>query len=448
MTSVFCFICSPSLGILDNWLPVLWKLRQAEPRARLLCVLPKPRSVDEIDLSSVLTVLAGRVFDQVAFRSHAGNWMTAATLPEAVALNRLGRVEAMAHAVAHRLEKAAGASRAAGALRTGLRRLERRAGPRTGALADPGAILAPVRAVLYDVSEEAKPYNADLMKHLDGVPRFSIAHGIDVKARDHEPRVPQHLGDHLDVTAYLFSGLEAARYREVFGLAERSLKVMGIPRHEPEWMATIVGESREAAAELGDGFVFVVSKPLNKRYLFPERKRAALEDVRRLASELGVRVVIKRHPKEHADGVCEAVFGREHYGDRWVYSNLHPFVLGAKCALAVSFASFVVLDMNALRTPVIERLDLRGIPLYDNPGALRDEDGEPVFSFRFWGVALGASDYARLKHHAGEIARDRAGIVDRLAERYRALFPVVPDVCATIARDISSRSLTRAEAAI
>ena len=97
--------------------------------------------------------------------------------------------------------------------------------------------------------------------------------------------------------------------------------------------------------------------------------------------------------------------------------------------------------MIALGTPVIERLDLRGIPRYDNPDALRDERGEPVLSYRYWGLALGASEYVALKRHADEIINHREGVVGRLVARYRELFPTIPDPSATIAQDVLSRCL-------
>jgi hypothetical protein len=429
-----CFVCSPSLGILDNWLPVLWNLRKASSRITLVCVLPRPRSVDELDLSNVLVVLAGTVFDRVMFRSHAGNWLSTPTFPEAVALHRLGRGEAVWHNVANRLQAGRLTAPASRALRRGLELLERCGRARADAVVRPEAVLEPVRAVLYDITEELKDYNADVMRCLDGVPRFSLLHGIELKSPTAGPQQSYELTSiRASATAYLFSDLERDLYRHG---RDMTLRVVGIPRHEPQWMQTIIEHGSAAAAELGEGFVFVISKPVNKRYLFRERKRQALEHVRRLASELGRKVVIKRHPKEHADGLCEDVFGREAYGERWAYSNLHPFVLGTRCAFAISLRSSVVLDMIAVGTPVIELVDLRGIPRYDHADAPRDEQGEPVLGYRYWGLVLGASEYGRLKRHAEEILEARDRVVRPLVSRYRELFPLAPDAAASMAQDV------------
>jgi hypothetical protein len=436
------FVCSPSLAILDNWLPALWKLRDAESQVDLVCVFPRSRSVDEIDLSNVLISLAGAIFDRVLFRSHAGNWLLASTFAEAVALNRLGRVEALAHGAANRLRDGRVASAVSGAVRYGLQGLERGVSDRATAVVRPRIVLQSVRAVLYDVSEERKEYNDELMRHLEAVPRFSICHGIEIRSRPHGPGAPHNAGPwKAGLTAYLFSALEKEHYREEFALLDAMLKVVGIPRHEPEWMRLIIAQSGDAAAQVGEGYILVISKPVNEKHLPRERKRQAFEDIKRLARALGTTIVVKRHPKERADGLCEEVFGRDTYGERWVYSNLHAFVLGARCAFAIAFHSAVVLDMIALGTPVIERLDLRGLPWYDHSDALRDDRGEPILNYRHQGLALGASDYERLRGHADEIVRDRDGVVAGLVARYRELFPTVAEPSATIARDVLSKCL-------
>ena len=224
------------------------------------------------------------------------------------------------------------------------------------------------------------------------------------------------------------------------GLSASVLKVVGIPRHESRWIRTIVEETRTAEEKIGEQFILVISRPAVTPYFPPERKRRALEDIKRLAfDDLGVKVVVKLHPKEHHEGLYEGVFGLDSYGDRWVYSKLHAFVLGPKSLFAISFYSGVAVDMVRLRTPIIERLDLRGIPECDNVQSLRDAAGAPVFSYRYLGLVIGASDYWSLKRSAGEIIAAREKIVARLMARYRELFPSVDSPIAVIAKDVMSR---------
>ena len=430
-----CFVCSPSLGILDNWLPVLWELRGDRNDIELVCVFPRSRSVDEIDLSSLLFSLAGSVFDKVVFRSPAGHWLSAPSFSEAKKLNRLGAVETVAHSLAYRLRRWRPTAFASTALQRALQLLERQTKAKDAAVVHPETFLKPIRGVLYDAYEETKEYNRDLMKHLSGIPKFSLGHGINIPVQTHPPQGHDDLAlTGQDVTAYLFSDLERPLYKDRYALTDSALKVVGVPRHERPWVKRIIDQSE--SPELGEGFVFVISRPANAHNFPRDRKRQALEDIARVASELGIKIVVKLHPKEHPDGLCEDVFGRDACGKAWVYSNLHPFVLGSKCAFAVTFYSGVAVDMLALGTPVIERLDLRGIPQYDHSEALRDEHGEPILNYRYWGLVLGASDYSRLKRHADACIHDREPVVRQLVSRYRKLFSAVQHPAAMIAQDV------------
>ena len=437
-----CFVCSPSLGILDNWLPVLWELRRDRNDIELICVFPKSRSVDEIDLSSLLFSLAGSIFDKIVFRSHAGQWLSAPSFSEAKSLNSLGAVETVAHSVANRLRRWRTTAFTSSTLRRALQLLERQTNAKDAAVVHPATFLKPIRGVLYDVYEETKDYNRDLMKHLGGIPRFSLGHGINISVQTPPPQTHLDLAPKgQDVTAYLFSDLEKPLYKDRYALADSALRVVGVPRHEQAWVKRIIDQSGYPD-ELGEGFVFVISKSANRRRFPRDRKRQGLEDIARVASELGMKIVVKLHPKEHPDGLCEDVFGRNAYGKVWVYSNLHPFVLGSKCAFAVTFHSGVAVDMLALGTPVIERLDLRGLPQFDHSEALRDEHGEPISNYRYWGLVLGASDYSRLKRHAEACIHDRDRVMSQLVSRYRKLFSAVQHPEAMIAQDVFASCAT------
>ncbi len=300
----------------------------------------------------------------------------------------------------------------------------------------PKTFLKPIRGVLYDVYEETKKYNLDLMKHLSGIPRFSLGHGIHVHVHTSRPLKKRALAPTgQDVTAYLFSDLERPHYKARFALTDSTLRVVGIPRHERSWMKRIIDQSKDPG-ELGEGFIFVISQAANAHTFPRDRKRQALQDIARVASELGMKIVVKLHPREQPDGLYEDVFGRDADGKGWVYSNLHPFVLGSKCAFAVTFHSGVAVDMLALGTPVIERLDLRGIPQHDHSEAMRDEYGAPILSYRYWGLVLGASDYSQLKRHADACIHERERIMNQLISRYRKLFSTVQHPAAMIAQDV------------
>lgn len=435
-TSTICFICSPGLGILDNWLPIIFELREERPDVDFLFVLPKANSVGLIDPDNVLIKMAANIFDTILFRSYSGLWLHVDTFKEAQDINELTPLAFHLHTFARRVSRFDLFGLFSRFIYSVYKAVDlKRYSNKILKLED---ICSSVKAVLFDVYEEAKDYNSDLMHALHGVPKFSICHGIDINSFPIVSRCPEP-GKQNNIIAYLFSKYEKDYYKGTFCLDDSDLKVVGIPRHNIKWMEKIIREQKRISNELlWDDYIFIISRPLSQYFPY-EKKRKALEDINRLAfKELNKRIVVKFHPKERDDGLYKKIFGAETYGKKWIYSNHHPFVLGEKCTFAISFLSGVVLDMLAMDVPVIEYLDLRGISEYDNHESLRDDSGDPVFSYRYFGVVLGASNYEQLLLHAHDIIENRSHVINGLKAQYNKKFPSHGYVSKTITSDILS----------
>ena len=76
------FLCSPSLGLLDNWLPVIWRLKEKRKDLKFIIIFPKSNAIDQINLSSVLIILATKVFDSVIYKSHSDYWLHSNTFSQ------------------------------------------------------------------------------------------------------------------------------------------------------------------------------------------------------------------------------------------------------------------------------------------------------------------------------------------------------------------------------
>ena len=99
--------------------------------------------------------------------------------------------------------------------------------------------------------------------------------------------------------------------------------------------------------------------------------------------------------------------------------------------------------MLALGVPTIEYLDLRGIPEFDNYESLRDKSGNPVLSYRYLDLVLGASDYQELKFYASEIINNRDNIISKLLTRYNEIFPRINHINDKISKDIITKVLRK-----
>ena len=60
------FLCSPNMGIIDSWMPVIYKLNEIK-EIDLIIIIPSPAIVRNIDLSNVLIKIATEVFSKIIF---------------------------------------------------------------------------------------------------------------------------------------------------------------------------------------------------------------------------------------------------------------------------------------------------------------------------------------------------------------------------------------------
>lgn len=442
LKNVVFFLCSPSLGILDNWLPVIWNLKEKQKDLKFIIIFPRASFIDQIYLSNVLLILGANIFDSIVFKSKAGLWLAADTFSQVKMINKLTMFEWFLLRVIRKLKKWPITAIVSRFIQYWHSKFSKCLNKRH--LYDWQFTEKRAACILYDVYEESKLYNIELMKNFREVPKFSIQHGINISNGGVLKNTKKVLdgGYRKDVKAYLFSSKERHFYEHKYAIHKSFMEVVGVPRHSPDWMEFIqlnIPKQNNEINSLNNGSIFIISRPGNSIYHPYKRKKKALENIKRLAwNDLKKNIVIKLHPKEKKEGIYEEVFGADTYGDKWVYSELHPFVLGKESDFAISFYSGVVIDMLVLGVPTIEYLDLRGIPECDNDESLRDKMDHPVFSYRYLDLVLGASDYEQMKAHVMEIMNDRETVLSRLQATYNELFSQIENINDKIAQDILS----------
>jgi hypothetical protein len=377
------------MGILDNWLPVLHAARRSRPDCRIVALIPDRDTLAQIDAADTAHVLADEVIDATLVPLHAGGWMLAD-----------GFLSAADDARPRRLFPR---------LRT---RTQRARG------SDPSALAGPDARVLYDIHLHKKPGLGPLVDALGDTPRFSHNHGIELEASDAlrvAPKDPQNIR-----AAFVYGSSEVEPYAHNFGLEPSAIDVVGIVRHERAWVRRIIERSRSLHTLPFEDFVLIVSRPAGSTYLPRDRKVAALRALHQVAwREHGLPLVLRTHPKEHEDGTIADAFPAEEEGVSWALSRAHPFHLATHSRLGVTFFSGVSVDLVALGVPVVELLDVRGLPEHDRPDARRDADGRILFGpYRRDGLVIAADDVEDLRLALAAITADRD---DSLAPLMRAL---------------------------
>lgn len=416
------FVCSPSLGVLDSWLSVLYKLRQSCD-AEFIVLVPKSRTIFEVDPDSVIIQIASEVFDTVVYQDKLGNWRKVNSL------------------ISAKKEAEGWGSLCRAMFQKNLNIIEYFKRKR-------------IKAICYDLYEESKEYCAPVLSELEGVHRFSIGHGHGI-AHHHGTQAQPSILDvdkdcvekiekkRRDVTVYLYSERQKPFYDQ-YNVAPDCYRRVGFPRHDFEWINTLVEKTAVTLPEqFQSNYILLLSRPATTKYFPPDRKRQAVEDIKRIAKKLQKKIIIKPHPKEWKAGkvkdrIYEDVLGKREYGITWIYSNNHVLVLGEKAFLAVFFFSSTASDMVRVSVPVIGRSDLNGLPEYDNKKSERDASGSPVKGYRALGLCLGADDYLSMKKHVQKIVEDRDAVNQQLLSVYDHLFFRKYDVSKSIADEIAA----------
>ncbi|SIO03401.1 hypothetical protein SAMN05444722_0183 [Rhodovulum sp. ES.010] len=412
MSRELAFLVSPSTGIVDNWLPVLAELKTRDPAHRLTVILPQPKFVDEIRSRSLLIRSLDRLTDRVIWRAPSGTWRESDSLMAII--GAAGAQKPLTGRISAALGRGRGRS------------------DRPVPLAETRLIGArPV--LLYDVYEEHKPYNAGIVPDELFSASYSLCHGINIADGGRTPSARpgfRATESALKPDTFLFSELERPYYRETYGLPEDRLHAVGIPRHEPDWVARVRREDAAALDPLPERFIGLISRSHNPSYLPKGRKLAALKALKRVADEVDLPIVVKRHPKQRGrrlvplaqTDLYETAFGAAGLGRTWFETNAHWFALAPRCAFALSFFSGVVTDMAALGVPAVEWLDLAGLPECDTADALRASDGTPAFPYRYLGLVAAATTEADLRRFAQAAIERREETAAPMTARYREIF--------------------------
>jgi hypothetical protein len=372
-------LCAPSLGILDNWLPVLHAARASHPDWRIVALIPDRTTLAQLDPSDTAHVLADEVIDTTVAPLHGGGWVLVD-----------GFLASQEAARPHRLLRR---------IRTPVQRRRRTA---------PSSLAGPHSRLLYDVHLHEKDRIRPLLEDLEGTPRLSHNHGVEIETLNHRRVKPP--GAKNIRAAFLYGPSEIGAYAWNFGLERNILHPVGLVRHTPNWMQSVIQRSQSLHELPFDEFAFIVSRPAGSAFLPRDRKVAALRVLHEvLWEERGIPLVLRTHPKEHADGTLTMALPSKGEGVSWAVSRAHPFHLATRSLIGVTFLSGVAIDLVVAGVPVIEFLDTRGLEPHDSP-------------YRRDGLVIPVEDASGLRSAVGVIRRDRHVAAMRLDRRVHELF--------------------------
>ena len=431
------FLCSPSLGILDSWVSVLVSLKKKLPDTQFIFVAPKSNIISGINLDTELIKMANTIFDKVVFRSSCGVWLYSNTFFEAKKISFSSDFNLFNFPIG--LMKKLKLKKLAQIFKSPYKVIVSTFYSKY--LFDIYNISKTKYATLFDITQFEKSYVEDLNSLISSANNFSIIHGVNPRPTSH---IKIQLLNKKDVrsnknyltqksTVFALSEKEREFYEIVYGLKSEQIKVCGIPRHEKQWIKTLI--EKEDFKKNNEKYILIISRPVST-VLPLNRKKKSLEMIKIIAKQLGYKVIIKLHPKEKYYKYFEDIFEASEYKKSWEISTKHPFVLGKNSEFAVSFYSGVPIDLIVFGVPTIELLDLKGIKDYDNECALRDDNGEAVLNPRYLNLVLGTSSFEGFQKHVKRILNDRKNLIKELQIGYEKNFPILEDVNDKIAQYI------------
>ena len=240
------------------------------------------------------------------------------------------------------------------------------------------------------------------------------------------------------------------------GLPEDSVRVTGIPRHDPQGPRVVVGASGEGVGGGWDGAVLLISRPATSESEEPTspndwfpagRKAARLRAIHQVVCvERGLRLVVTMHPKERDDHAIRAGLRDDEAGRTWMLTEAHPLALAPRLRFAISFASGVAVDLLSVDVPTIEFQDVRGVSAFDRPDAARDDEGRILrTSERRHALVLAADDEADLRTQVGRIIDEREEVLTTLRAAYLSRYADPRGAVASIVTDLEAFVTGRAQ---
>ncbi len=426
------FLCSPNLGILDSWLPVIYSLAKNN-QFEFIIIIPNVYTAESIDISNPLVKISSSIFSRIIFKGFDGCWHSSENF------------QSVKHKLKnHYLYKYISESylyRYIGDITNKLFKFRKMNLKicRSSLIRQLNFDQNEEVILLYDAYEELKDSWKDVGKEFTDAIKFSLPYSNWILGVEFYPSEKNNNTHPAVIFAY--SDKQMPYYNSVF--SNSKVVVVGFPRHDQWWINLLRDYSEINANFLKDKYILVVSRPPVSDRFPVKRRLQALIDVHHLSNKYNLKVVVKPHPKEwfsseEKENNWFEIFGKKNYGKDWIFSNNHLINLAENALFVVCFLSATTPDFVRMNTPVIARYDLSGLQDYDKIDALRDIKGRPVLGYGQFGLELLASNLTELIKLSDSAINNRQEVLESQRVAYNNLFPTLKNSSATVAEHILS----------
>jgi hypothetical protein len=439
-SSSIYLLCSPNLGLLDNWLPVIYELKKHNANLDCKIIITSSETMMSINFDNAIVSISNDIFDSVIFLSSANLLMHTDSLKAAKEICSVSSSVSRFLRYCNYSKKYYFLNFFAHIFFTAYKCIEFVRYKDNCVSVD--SIITSNDILLYDVHVKNFPFEKSiiaLFRH-----KFSMPHGIDITvSNNHKNRLANNIDLDSDLTLYLFSDFQCEKYINKYGVNESSFAIYGIPRHDSNWVEIIQSRSDKLGSSFKDNETVVIfSSPYTESdsYLPKNKKQEIIEDIKKVVIDnLGMKIAVKIHPKEDKgrESIYEEIFGLDQYGKTWVYSNLHPFALASGKKFVITMWSGVCFDMIKIGVQCIEYVDFRSVKGFEN----YDLNGDKISPFVYYGFAIGVRNHEQFVFQVKQILKisDKRPEVYVYMSKHKKYIPVVDGVSNKIALDILSK---------
>lgn len=399
--------CSPSTGMLDNWFPVLIELKKKGYYIEIL--FPKQNLIDQIFNNDFYKNFSIKIFSKYHFIS--GNKIKSSDYLIKPKKNLLINIsKRISDLLIKYLNK-----------EFQIYNLIKNFFPLKENV-DFSDFLKNYEIILCDIGEFSKKSNEKFAKQSKLIKKISMCHGPDFPYfNDQIEKKKFEENDLYEKTKIiLYSNTDCEKKYYINKLKSNNLKFTktGNPKHDPKWIKNFLEDKKICSGFDKNNTVFLISRNTDSRYLPANKKIEYLENIKKiLIDDLNLNIVVKLHPKEEHESYYYKIFKRENLKKNWVFSDMHPLVLGYNSLFTISFFSGVAVDMIKVGKTNIEFLNLTDLEK-NNGNMVFYKDKKPCFRISYLGLTLNCQNKIELKDMAEKVITQNQTELMKLKKNY------------------------------
>jgi hypothetical protein len=411
------FLCSPGLGSLDNWLPIIKELKKKN--YNLDFYVPKESILDQIETNIFFKAQINIYFNKLFYVCNKNNKINSINSLEKYKKNK---IRLLANLINNFFIKYL--SREFNFYNYYLYHFSNYKSRNINYK----EFIKKYSYILCDASEFVKPYLKEFALSARSNMKISMCHGSDFPYYNinflNKKKV-NNFGYNFKIILFSKTSNEKNYYQKLLNLKEKNYYLIGNPKHSKSWINFI----KKNFANKKDKFfkkkyVFLISRHSDKNYLPVEKKIAILKIIKEeIIDKRGVNLIIKLHPKEYLENYYYKVFGKKEYGIKWKFSKLHSYAIPNKnCLFSITFFSGVSVDMNILKVPNIEFLDLNKMNSSFFKEQIFFKKSVPMFRIRYLNLTLGSETPDNFKKKINYVINSRKNTINYLNQSYQKYY--------------------------